>query len=209
MGASRSVLARALGLAAAGCLFAAQPLAHLAWLALVAPALGMLAARALPALAAAVVPLAWLLPLVAVARGAPPTPWWGWCVAAGLYGAGFACAALVRANAWGLAGGALLATLCLSLAPARAAYAQAPWPARVSRALLELSPTALALESAGVDWMRHATVYEPVGTDRFERRAWRGTLAGPTLLLVGYLSAAAAQLASRRIADRAARARGA
>jgi hypothetical protein len=209
MGPSRRVLPSALALAAAGSLFAPQPLAHLAWLALVAPALGVIAARALPILVAAALPLAWLAPFAAQVPGTPPAPLWGWCVAAGLYAAGFACGTLARANVWGLAGGTLLATLCLSLAPARGAYARGPWPPDVARALLELSPTALALESAGVDWMRHATVYEPVGTDRFERRARRGALAGPTLLLVGCLSAAAAQIVSRRLADRAARAPGA
>jgi len=127
MGPSRRVLLRTLALAGAGSLFALQPLAHLAWLALVAPALGVLAARALPPLAAALLPLAWLLPCAVRDPGTPPEPLWGWCVAAGLYAAGFACGVLLRANAWGLAGGTLLATLCLSLAPARGSSTGALW----------------------------------------------------------------------------------
>ncbi len=203
MGSGRRVVVSALALAAAGSLFATEPLAHLAWLALVAPALGALAARALPLALAAPLPLLWALPLVFAARGAPPEPLWGWCVAAGLYGLGLACGAGARAHPWSRAGLLLLATLALSVAPARGAFAREPWPPATARALLALSPTALVLESAGVDWMRHAAVYEPVGTDRFERSARRGALAGPTLLLVGYLSAAAAHLASRRFAARA------
>ena len=109
----------------------------------------------------------------------------------------------------GAAGVLLLVTLLLSLAPARAGLAHDPWPPAVASRLLDLSPTVLVMECAGSDWMRHPLVYEPVGSDRFERRAWRGTLAGPTLLLVGYLFAAGAYLASRRFLDRDVRAPGA
>ena len=197
--ASRRALAAA-AIVLVGFACAAQPLAHLAWLALVAPALGALAAAALPAPLALALPLAWGVPLALAAAGAPPTPWWGGCVVLGLYGLGFACGALRRADAPACAGLLLVATLALALAPARGAYARSPWPPSVARALLDLSPTALALEAAGVDWMRHAAVYEPVGSDRFERRGRRGSLAGPTLVLVGYLAAVGAQLVSRRLA---------
>jgi len=205
MQARRSVAGAAVALVCAGLPFAAQPLAHLAWLALIAPALGVLAARALPFALGAVLSLAWMLPLTLAGRAAPPEPCWGWCVIAGLYGLGLACGALVREHRVDAAGALLLVTLLASTAPARGAWGGAPWPPALARALLDVSPTALALESAGVDWMRHASVYEPVGTDRFERSAWRGALAGPLLLLVGYLSAAAAHLLPRRLADRARR----
>jgi hypothetical protein len=165
----------------------------------------VLAARALPFALAAVLPLAWILPPTLAGRAALPESHWGWCVIAGLYGLGLACGALVREQGVGAAGALLFVTLLASTAPARGAWGGEPWPPALARALLDVAPTALALESAGVDWMRHASVYEPVGTDRFERSAWRGALAGPTLLLVGYVSAAAARLLSRRLADRAAR----
>ncbi|MEM8711279.1 MAG: hypothetical protein AAGG01_10030 [Planctomycetota bacterium] len=41
-----------------------------------------------------------------------------------------------------------------------------PWSPEVAAELLNLSPRAFVMEIAGADWMRFATVYEPVGTDR-------------------------------------------
>lgn len=204
MSARARVAVRFLVLAAAGASFAAWPVLHLLWLALVAPALGVLAAAALPPLAAALLPLTWFAVWAWAQPVLLPTPWWGACTAAGLFALGHACAPREPARAWGRAGLLTIATLALSLAPARGAFAREPWPPAVARALLDLSPTALTMECAGLDWMRHASVYEPVGTDRFERRARRGALAGPTLLLVGYLAAAAAHLTVRRFAARGA-----
>lgn len=204
MSAPARVVLSFLGLAAAGASFAAWPLLQLSWLSLAAPALGALAAATLPLAAAAILPLSWFAPWAWAAPAVLPTPWWGACIAAGLFALGHACAPREPARAWGRAGLLTIATLALSLAPARGSFAREPWPPDVARALLDLSPTALTMECAGLDWMRHASVYEPVGTDRFERRARRGALAGPTLLLVGYLAAAAAHLTVRRFAARGA-----
>jgi hypothetical protein len=196
----------ALGICAAGLLLASAPLAHLAWLALCAPALGCLTARAGLAPAGALLPLVWAVPLWLAQRELPPAPHFGLCALAGLFALGLGLGALSARplrEVWRPAGALLLLTLALTLAPARASLARDPWPPAVARTLLDLSPTALVLECSGVDWMRHPLVYEPVGSDRFERRAWSGALAGPTLLLVGYLFAAAAHVAARRLATRA------
>lgn len=209
MGSRARVVLSSLALAALGALFAAWPPVHLVWLSLVAPALGVLAASTLPFITAALLPAVWFVPLALTTDARLPTPLWGGCVAAGLYALGLALAPRARADAFGRAGLVLIAGLTLSIAPARGSFAREPWPPGGARALLDLSPTALVMESAGLDWMRHDSVYEPVGTDRFERRARRGVLAGPTLLLVGYLFAAAVHLATRRLAVRAARPRGA
>lgn len=198
--ARRASIAAAVALIGLAC--AAHPLAWLAWLALVAPALGALAAS-LPLALALALPLAWCLPLAGPAGEALPTPWWGLCVVFGLYGAGLACGAWTRERRAACCGLLLLATLALSTLPARGAWARSVWPPALASALFDLSPTALAMEAAGADWMRHASVYEPVGSDRFERRARRGSLAGPTLLLVGYATALAAGLAARRRVARA------
>jgi hypothetical protein len=207
MSARARVVLSFLGLAAVGASFAGWPMLQLSWLSLTAPALGALSAAMLPLSAAAILPLSWFAPWTWAAPAVLPTPWWGASVAAGLFALGHACAPREPERAWGRAGLLTIATLALSLAPARGAFAREPWPPAVARALLDLSPTALAMECAGLDWMRHASVYEPVGTDRFERRARRGALAGPTLLLVGYLAAAAAHLTVRRCAARGAPAR--
>jgi hypothetical protein len=184
----------------------ADPVAALFWIAVLAPAAGALAAAA----GLALVPLGWLVPLlwcapVWFATGARPFPTLGWSALAwsGLFAAGSAWGTLNRkrgGSAWTAAGAALALTGALALLPARAALGARPWPASVAPTLLDLSPSALVVECAGVDWMRHAAVYDPVGTDRFERRAWRGALAGPAALVLGCALAAAAHLAGRRAA---------
>jgi len=198
------------GLAIAGALGAwpqagaPDPIAALFWLAVMAPAAGALAAGFGLALA----PLGWLVPAAWcaaswIAASSRPLPSLGWSALAwsGLFAAGSALGTLARrrgGSPWSAACAALALSGCLALLPARAALGGRPWPSDVARALLDLSPSALVIESAGVDWMRHAAVYDPVGTDRFERRAWRGALAGPTALVLGCALAAAALLAPAR-----------
>jgi hypothetical protein len=188
---------------------ASDPVAALFWIAVLAPAAGALAAG----LGVAIVPAGWLVPVLWcaplwLASSARPLPSLGWSALAwgGLYAAGSALGTLARrrgGSAWTAAAAALALSGALALLPARAALGGRPWPSGIARALLDLSPSALVIESAGVDWMRHAAVYDPVGTDRFERRAWRGALAGPTALVLGCALAAAALLApARRAAPR-------
>jgi len=56
--------------------------------------------------------------------------------------------------------------------------------------VLDAAPATLLAESAGLDWMRHPSVYAPAGTDWFsDRRApFDGTLAALVALVVGCTS---------------------
>ncbi len=178
-----------------------DPVAALAWLAILAPAAGLLAAARGLALFpwGWLVPALWVLPLAwAAARSPRPIPALAWAALCwtGLWAAGAGLGVVARArgwNPWSAAGLLLLASGALALAPARGAIASTPWPVPAARTLLDLAPTSLVIESAGIDWMRHPAVYDPVQSDRFERRAWRGALAGPVLLLVGCLLAVLAR----------------
>jgi hypothetical protein len=92
----------------------------------------------------------------------------------------------------------LFASLCSGLAVRGGAWS-IPWPARAAAVMLDLSPVSLVCESAGVrDWMWREGVYEPAGVDRLARRPWRGSLAGPTMLVVGCILAACCSRVGRR-----------
>jgi hypothetical protein len=70
---------------------------------------------------------------------------------------------------------------------------------------LDLSPLTLAAEAAGIDWMRHPSIYDAAGTDWFSgaRRPYRGLEAGVALVvgcLVGGLCAAGGQARPRSAA---------
>lgn len=183
-----------------------DPVAALAWLAVLAPAAGSLAAtRGLSLLPLGwLVPVLWTLPVAWAGASSPrPLPGLAWAALAwtGLYAAGAGLGLVARArgwNPWATCGLVLLASGLLAVLPARGSIASAPWPVPAARALLDLAPPALVIECAGVDWMRHPAVYDPVQSDRFERRAWRGALAGPVALLVGCLLAALARLLPAR-----------
>ncbi|MCP3919450.1 MAG: hypothetical protein GY711_28260 [bacterium] len=149
----------------------------LAWLALVAVPVGWgLGAARTPPAVALLAPLAWL------ACGAfflsPPT-------------LALAGAAWTGLAACGYAGGVLAprGTFVAALVCAGACWLPGlGWSPPVAARLLDLSPATLVIESAGIDWMRHPAVYEPVGADAIGpelRLPWRGKLAGPVVLLVG------------------------
>jgi hypothetical protein len=100
---------------------------------------------------------------------------------------------------WGGAGALLLTTSLASGLALRGGAWSVPWPARTAQLLLDLSPVTLVCESAGVrDWMWREGVYEPAGVDRLARRPWRGSLAGPTVLVVGCVLAACFSRIGRR-----------
>jgi hypothetical protein len=83
----------------------------------------------------------------------------------------------------------LVAGLCSAL-PALGGVAAVPLgPARTAL-LLDLSPVGLVLESAGLDWMRHASIYEAAGSGDLgpELRAARGGLGGPAVLAAAALA---------------------
>lgn len=177
--------------------------ALLVWLAILAPAGGAFCTssrvRLLPF--AVTVPAAWLA-LVQLADAFAPrhlaTPWWGAAVVAGLFLCGAALGELVPRPAAAAGALALLSAALIAL-PGVAGLA---WSPRAAARLLELSPATWVCESAGLDWMRHPSVYDPVGSDRFERTAWSGALAGPLALVVG---CAASWIAARVAVARRAR----
>ena len=209
-------LSLTLAVAAGGCVGAAgsagpaDPTALLIWLAIYAPAAGFLlgALGVRPWLFAPAAPGLWMVTLVLLDIAAQrdlPTPLWGALAWTGLFAAGLGLGrrgAVARgergqvsvparspARALGGAGALLLLTAALVALPGKGGRAREPWPPAAARALLDLSPATLVVESAGVDWMRHRAVYEPVRSDRFQRLPYRGALAGPLALVVGCLVA--------------------
>jgi hypothetical protein len=212
--APRERLLSALGLALVGPLAlasGADAATYLAWLAIVAPSAGCLAAALGVGLVpyGLAVPGAWLLVLAAfdaTSRAPLATPFFGGLVVAGLFAAGAALGRLARqraaprgaaARGWAGAGWLLLVAALAAGLPGRGGAAGAPLAPALASVLLDLSPATLALESAGLDWMRDPAVYDRAGTDRFQRAPYRGALAGPVTLLVGCLAAALAALLTR------------
>lgn len=183
-----------------------DPVQELLWLALLAPAAGVLVGasgvRLLPFGLA--VPGVWcFLVVLADARSAQdlPTPLGGLAVLTGLYAGGLGAGSLLRRRPLSHSGLALLATIVAGALPVQGFLARADAPLarddpayapgaaprqRLARAALELSPIVLVLESSGVDWTHaHPRVYEASGVEWLPRRPWRGSLAGPTVLVVG------------------------
>jgi hypothetical protein len=193
-------LLRALAIACLGvpAVLAGDPVHALAWLALAAPAAGALAAGGgIAAFGATLaIPGSWMMLLVFADLGSPvdlPRPLWAGLVLLGLTWIGWALGALVRGPSWRAGGVLLLLSALFTGLPALGGLARAPWPPALAARALDLSPVVFAEECAGVDWMRHAAVYDPVGTHTIGpelRLPWRGRLAGTGLLLVGFLAAA-------------------
>ncbi|MBK7644216.1 MAG: hypothetical protein IPJ19_14420 [Planctomycetes bacterium] len=204
---ARAELPRQLGLAlgfgllgALGCLPGAHgpdPLAELAWVAIVALPCGIgcgaLGLRAWPF--AASVPALWMIALAlagAASERTLGTPLWAALCWTGIFAAGWGLGRASGSGARLAAAGLCVATL-LALLPSLGGFLGRPWPARAAARLLDLSPLSICMESAGVDWLRHPAVYEPAGAldiDPGLRQPWRGKLAGPALLLLGCALAA-------------------
>ena len=106
----------------------------------------------------------------------------------GVAGSGAALAFALPRHPHGAVAAAWLLSSAACLAPSsRGWLCGEPWSPEIAARLLDLSPTALVLESFGVDWMRHPWVYDPAGTSSIGpelRLAW-GRLAGPLSFLVG------------------------
>lgn len=172
-----------------------DPLALLAWLGLVAPAMGFLCGAMGLGLwpYPVAVPGVWMILLTRADLGSPRDlldPAWGALAVFGLFGIGAGLGSVFpRAGLAGV-GGVFLLCAGLSGLGSRGGLGGEEWPGAQASRALDVSPVALCLESAGVDWMRRPAIYEPVGTDRFERRAHGGPLAGLGLLLVGWALAA-------------------
>jgi len=183
-------------------------LALLAWLAICAPTVGWLAGTSSLRLSSAlVIPGTWMVLFALLEAGAlgasvglgVPSP-----VGAATAWTGLFVLAAALGRAWGRARWrgagiiALVTAACVGLASGGGLLAE-PWPAEWGARLLDLSPVTFVLESAGLaDWMWHPAVYAPVGVDRFARTAYDASLAGPLVLLVGCVAAAAAAVEARR-----------
>ncbi|MDP6538298.1 MAG: hypothetical protein QF903_04550 [Planctomycetota bacterium] len=181
-----------------------DPVAVLAWAALSAPALGVLAGALLPATTAPLVCLPWW-PAVSAASlragAALPDPTGAWWALAGLFGLGWGAGRLSGRHAVRLACAALLLTGLLACLPGGGGRLARPWPPRVAARLLDLSPVAVVTECAGLDFMRHPEVYGPVGTMDIGpqlRGPWRAPVAAPSLLLLGAALAGLARLRAAR-----------
>jgi len=107
------------------------------------------------------------------------------------------------ARPWALAGLALFAVGALTALPSMGGALAQPWPPSSTALALDLSPVAWVLESGGVDWMRHPSVYERAGAGdlgpelRVPHSGWVGPLAGLVAGLVVLGVAATRGRASR------------
>ncbi len=185
-----------------------DPVALLAWLSIWSLPAGFACGAAGLALwpLAPVVPGLWM-GLVAFVDGASirdlPTPAWSAHAFSGLFAAGLGLGRLAPRALWCGVGVLLLVCGFFAILPAGGGILDRPLPAHVNAVLLDLSPTTLLAECAGLDWMRHPAMYEAAGTvdiDPSMRSAWRGILAGPAVFLLGCCLAVAG--------DRIARTRG-
>ncbi len=166
------------------------------WLALWAPGAGWMAVWRGSSAWVLAPPAVWGVALALLARGLP-APLVGVLAVTALYATGAAlgvmAASLGRrargAQAEAGAGLLLLLTAGLTALPALGGAALRPLtPERVAL-LLELSPVVWVCESAGLDWMRHASVYEVAGAGDLgpDLRAAHTGAGGPALVLVGAL----------------------
>ena len=179
----------------------ADPVRALAWLTLSAPVLGCLAAGTRGRLLGAhlILPGACMFVLVLQDAASPatlPTPLFAAAALTGLHFFGFGWGCLFPGARPSSAAAMALGVAVLAGLPSWGGWVRAPWSPAVAARLLDLSPVVLTQECAGVDWMRHAAVYDPVGTHSIGpdlRSPWRGALAGPATLLVGCLLAAIAR----------------
>jgi hypothetical protein len=181
----------------------ADPLFALVWAASAAPIAGACAGRLrlTPWTFGLAAPAAWTLALVWASTDSPrlaPTPLWAAAAWMGLFAFG---AAAGRASAerssqapWLVA----LAATALNAAAWAPGALGSPWAPHIASTLLDLAPVTLVVECAGLDWMRHDFLYRAVQTDRFERAAWSGALAGPSCLLLGYSTWTAVEVLARR-----------
>jgi len=189
----------ALGLTAAGALGflgGGSWLTAWIWLALWAPAAGWIAAWRGGSGWAFAPPLVWGAALALAGRGLP-SPLVGALAVAALYASGAALALVAaglrhRADGSQAEAGAgllLLGAGLLTALPALGGAAIRPLaPERVAL-LLDLSPVVWVCESAGLDWMRHASVYEVAGAGDLgpDLRAAHSGAGSPAVVLAGAL----------------------
>lgn len=211
--ATPRAFAAAMALAAVGALGALpttrgepDPLALLVWLALWAPAAGALCAsfaiRLWPlGLAISAV---WMLLLVLTDASSSrdlPTPFYAALAWTGLFGLGFGLGACARRSPWHAAAWVLIVAAMLVALPVAGGLVGQPFPAALGARLLDASPASLLAECSGLDWMRHPGIYAAADTASMDpslRLPYRGSLAGPLVLLLGWVFALAGQSIGRR-----------
>ena len=199
-----------------------DPLALLVWLALIAPASGFacgaLRLRLWPA--AAVVPAAWMF-LVGIVDALSESrdlsrPVWASCALAGMFAAAFglgrvsatkelAASGRIAAAALRNTGLVLLVTALASALPFLGEHLRTPPSASVNAHLLDIAPTTLATECAGVDWMRHPPIYDAASTADIDpglRTPYDGRLAGGLVFVVGCALAWCLERVARRRDER-------
>lgn len=152
------------------------------WLALWAPAAGALASAFRPTWQALLPALIWGGGLLQSETCAATDGMAGSCAVMSLYFAGWALPGrgVAAAAFWLLLGGTL------SALPSAGGIWFAPPGAAWLLITLDLSPVVWVTELAGVDWMRHFSVYESAGAGDLapdQRQAWSG-VNGPALVVV-------------------------
>lgn len=205
-GAAARHLATAGALALAGLLpivATREPVALVAWFALVAPGAGVLASS-LPAWPwAPMVPAAWMAALALATIDAErvlPTPAFAAALWTGLFFAGHGFGRVVRDSGARVAALTTLLSFALAALPVGLGLVDAPFPSAWTARFLLFSPVRWALECAGVDWLHHAAFYErartfDLGPELLARP--RPALAGALALVVGCLVAWAGSRVSR------------
>ncbi|HJP00281.1 MAG TPA: hypothetical protein QF764_00755 [Planctomycetota bacterium] len=179
-----------------------DPVALLAWLALVSTGLGILAGAWLPRVTALLVLLPWWAAVHGIGLNSGlPDPSGAWWAVAGLFTLGWGVGLVCRRSAMRAAGAAFLLCGLLTALPGGGGELARPWSPPVAARLLDLSPVAVVLECGGLDFMRHPEVYGPAGTMDFGpelRSAWRAPGAAVPLLLLGLAFAGLAFLRAPR-----------
>jgi hypothetical protein len=172
----------------------------LGWAALVAPALGALAARHTRGVfALAVLGFVWAqcALVLAFSQRMVPEPACALAVIAALGLCGYALARALRVEATTL----LVLSTGLCLLPSVPGWIGEPLPPQYSARILDLSPWTWVMEAAGLDWLRHAAIYEPAGAldiDPGLRQAFAPWPTALTMGLIAVLSVAAAEVLLRR-----------
>jgi endonuclease/exonuclease/phosphatase family metal-dependent hydrolase len=151
-----------------------DPIAALVWVSLIAvPGGWVCGARGMRLWPlGVVVPVAWMIVVAfADAMSARDLPAIGGSALAvvGLFGVGFALAG--RRNAWPWRGAAViwLVVVMMAALPLAGLALREAWKPAVAARVLDLAPTTLVAEAAGLDWMRHPPIYDGSSTVDIDR----------------------------------------
>lgn len=169
-----------------------EPVNLLAWFALSAPAVGCLGAQ----LGLRFWPLGFVAPAMWMAVYTvssasllqdAPTPFYGALVWTGLFAAGWSLGVGAKNAGWTRPSALLLLCALAAGMPSIVSLLGETPPQSWVALAVDLSPVTCVLECAGLDWMRHPSIYELAGSLPPDARTpYRGMLAGPLLLVVGW-----------------------